>query len=168
MLFRSSLTSGIASSIREGAVISDVSLNHGNSGGPLLNLAGEVVAVNTFGDFSEQGGPGVSGSIPVAKAGRVLARARDTLAASPAPDPARLPTFPLARYDVATLKSMADQAQIDPYKRLDKLETERFTLTLTTPVVAYVRRRLFELEVGKDRRKREEKGGVVADRKSVV
>jgi len=55
------ITSGIASSVRAGAIISDVNINPGNSGGPLLNVEGEAVAVNTFGDVSGRAGPGVSG-----------------------------------------------------------------------------------------------------------
>ena len=38
------LTTGIVSGVRDGAIISDVNINHGNSGGPMMNLAGEVVA----------------------------------------------------------------------------------------------------------------------------
>jgi serine protease Do len=31
-------------------IVTTASINHGNSGGPLLNSRGEVVAINTFGD----------------------------------------------------------------------------------------------------------------------
>ena len=68
------ITSGIASSVRAGAIISDVNINPGNSGGPLLNVDGEAVAINTFGDVAARGA-GVSGSILVARAGPALSRA---------------------------------------------------------------------------------------------
>jgi S1-C subfamily serine protease len=42
------LTTGIVSSVRDGATISDVNINRGNSGGPMLNLAGEVVGVKAL------------------------------------------------------------------------------------------------------------------------
>src|SRR5205823_7011310 len=75
---QSSITSGIVSSVRESAIISDVNINHGNSGGPLLNLAGEVVGVNTFIDPGGNG-PGVSGSILISQLAPLLKRAADTI-----------------------------------------------------------------------------------------
>jgi S1-C subfamily serine protease len=60
------VTKGIVSSIRQGDhgqwVQTDVALNHGNSGGPLLNMSGEVVAVNTLG-FSPMGLNGINFSL---------------------------------------------------------------------------------------------------------
>ena len=38
------LTTGIVSKVNASILISDVNINHGNSGGPLLNLAGEAIA----------------------------------------------------------------------------------------------------------------------------
>jgi len=40
-----SITTGTVSNIREGVVITDTTINPGNSGGPLLNAAGQVIAV---------------------------------------------------------------------------------------------------------------------------
>jgi serine protease Do len=40
-----SITTGTISNIREGVVITDTTINPGNSGGPLLNAAGQVIAV---------------------------------------------------------------------------------------------------------------------------
>ncbi|HLM69168.1 MAG TPA: trypsin-like peptidase domain-containing protein, partial [Longimicrobium sp.] len=56
------LTLGIVSRLEERAIISDVNINHGSSGGPMLNAEGEVIGINTFGDMSSQGGPGISGA----------------------------------------------------------------------------------------------------------
>jgi len=67
-----------------GAIISDVNINPGNSGGPLLNIDGEAVGVNTFGDFSARG-PGISGSVLIARGGAALAQAAGELGRSAPP-----------------------------------------------------------------------------------
>lgn len=61
------VTKGIVSAFRKsesfGLLLqTDVSINHGNSGGPLLNLRGEVVGVNTLG-FREGGATGLNFAI---------------------------------------------------------------------------------------------------------
>ncbi len=58
------ITTGIVSKVTGRALISDVNLNPGNSGGPLFNRQGSVIAVTCFGLFQQQG-TGLSGSIPV-------------------------------------------------------------------------------------------------------
>ena len=40
-----SITTGIITNIKEGVIITDTTINPGNSGGPLLNTAGQVIAV---------------------------------------------------------------------------------------------------------------------------
>ncbi|NJL05824.1 MAG: PDZ domain-containing protein [Chloroflexaceae bacterium] len=52
--FRNTVTSGIVSALNrsvgnfEGLIQTDASINRGNSGGPLINLRGEVVGINTL------------------------------------------------------------------------------------------------------------------------
>jgi trypsin-like peptidase len=154
------LTTGIASSVRNGAIISDVNINHGNSGGPLLAMHGEVVAINTFGDFTPEGGPGISGSIAIARAGKALAAAKATLDTIAGPADTRLPLMPRTSYPLAHLKAIADTAELKPYRQFADLEAVRFEISVTTPVVAYVRARGFEDEVGKDRKEREDRSGL--------
>jgi S1-C subfamily serine protease len=62
ILLQNSVTKGILSSFRDlkenGMFIqTDAALNHGNSGGPLLNLYEDVIGVNTLGfaDFNKEG-----------------------------------------------------------------------------------------------------------------
>jgi S1-C subfamily serine protease len=149
------LTSGIVSGIRESAIISDVNINHGNSGGPLMNLAGEVIGINTFGDLPANGGPGIYGSIIITRAVEPLSIARGKAAALPAPSPTPLPSMPAGRFNAHELKLFADSAKYSRYAPLDSISIGRFQVALTTPPITYVRAKEFERVIGKDRKKRE-------------
>src|SRR5205809_2029943 len=128
------ITSGIASSVRAGAIISDVNINPGNSGGPLLNADGEAVAVNTFGDVSGRGGPGVSGSILMARAGPALARAAVELAQTPSPSSGVLPSMPTDQLDVGTVKAQADTTDPDKYRDFAGRGVGGLEVTIQTPM----------------------------------
>lgn len=61
-LLPNTVTKGIISAFRKSdefglLVQTDVAINHGNSGGPLMSTRGDVIGVNTlgFGDFAKQG-----------------------------------------------------------------------------------------------------------------
>jgi S1-C subfamily serine protease len=155
------ITAGIASSIRAGAVISDVNINHGNSGGPLLNIDGQAVAVNTFGDFSGSGGPGVSGSVLIGRAGPALARAAAEIGGAVIPSPELLPVMPSDRLEIARLKAYADSVDLKRYRKFSELEVGPFQLTVQTPVQTFVAIKAYEMEVAKDRKKREARAGLV-------
>jgi S1-C subfamily serine protease len=74
-----SVTSGIVSAVQrrieapnqlsiEHVIQTDAALNHGNSGGPLLNAEGEVIGVNAqieTGDSASQGNVGIGFAIPI-------------------------------------------------------------------------------------------------------
>jgi len=61
------LTTGIISKLEDKVIIHDVNINPGNSGGPLINMNGDVIGVNTFGDFTNRG-PGIYGSVNIVEA----------------------------------------------------------------------------------------------------
>lgn len=157
------LTTGVVSSVRDGAIISDVNINHGNSGGPMLNLGGEVVGVNAFGDFTNQGGPGISGAVAITRLAKLLAGVGAAYANSHAPSDQLLPTAPLAMYPLAALKAVADSVNPKSYRKLFQRDADHFVLNITTPVVYRVEQRQFEREVGAERKKREEAAGVSKD-----
>jgi S1-C subfamily serine protease len=48
-----------------GAIQTDAAINHGNSGGPLVNAAGAVIGINSQIDSSSGGGQGVGFAVPV-------------------------------------------------------------------------------------------------------
>lgn len=157
------LTTGVVSSVREGAIISDVNINHGNSGGPMLNLAGEVVGVNAFGDFTNQGGPGISGATAINRLANLIAKAPTAFAASAEPGDRLLPAKPLPAYPLAALNQTADGADPKSYRQLFQRGADHFTLNITTPVVYRVAQRLEEEQVGEERRKRESAAGISKD-----
>jgi len=154
------ITSGIASSVRAGAIISDVNINPGNSGGPLLNADGEAVAVNTFGDVSGRGGPGVSGSILMARAGPALARAAVELTQTPSPSSGVLPSMPTDQVDVGTVKAQADTTDPDKYRDFAGLGVGGFEVTIQTPMQTLVAVKAYENDIAKDRKKREARAGL--------
>ncbi len=71
-LFRESVTLGIISGLDRGLdglypyhlIQTDAVINHGNSGGPLVNLKGEVVGLNTFGLGATKGVEVLNFAIP--------------------------------------------------------------------------------------------------------
>ena len=154
------LTSGIASSIREGAVISDVNINHGNSGGPLLNLDGEVVAINTFLDASQINGPGISGSILVTRLTRVLDAARTALVQTQPPSDELLPAMPTRAYPLDVLKEHVTTLSAPMYRWVTGRDAGNFTVTLQTPAISLFNAQQSENVIAGERRQREQRAGV--------
>ncbi|NTU84949.1 MAG: PDZ domain-containing protein [Chloroflexales bacterium] len=68
--FRNTVTAGVVSALNrsvgsmEGLIQTDAAINSGNSGGPLINLRGEVVGINTLVVRGDNGSP-VMGAAPV-------------------------------------------------------------------------------------------------------
>lgn len=79
------VTSGIVSAVgrttpdgKEGLIQTDAAVNPGNSGGPLINMNGEVIGINTMIYTSRGGGfMGVAFAVPINKARALLASASD-------------------------------------------------------------------------------------------
>lgn len=157
------LTSGIASSVREGAVISDVNINPGNSGGPLLNLDGEVVGINAFGDKDQRVGQGVSGSIVVSRLARALDAARAALGETQPPADESLPVMPGRAYPLEALKQHVATITATRYQHVLGRDAGNFTVSVQTPSVYMFYQQLAENALGSERRKREERAGVPAE-----
>jgi 2-alkenal reductase len=89
--FRNTVTVGVVSALnrrlsandasaQEGLIQTDAAINHGNSGGPLLNAAGQVVGINTLVVRDTSGGDvaeGLGFAIPVNTAKYVFAQLTD-------------------------------------------------------------------------------------------
>lgn len=155
------MTSGIVSKVEPTAIISDVNINHGNSGGPLINMDGQVIAINTFGDFTRQGGPGISGSIKITEAYPTLARARAAMDTLSVPDPRRLPMASRVPFPIDSLRTVAESDKFDrtPYEVSDLVGTGKFNVVVVTPVYDAWRSWRSQVALGKGTKRREVRGG---------
>jgi S1-C subfamily serine protease len=157
---RSTVTAGIVSVLRERAIISDVNINEGNSGGPLVNMQGDVVAINTFGVSSSKGGPGLGGSILLLPLLSVLDQAREADSRRPPPDLMTLPMLDTAIYPLTTMRSVADTASFEAYKKYGELRFGDFMIGTSTTLSKLVAYREYEETIARDRRKRETRAGL--------
>lgn len=143
------LTTGIVSKVEKTAIISDVNINHGNSGGPLINLDGEVIAINTFGDFTRSGGPGISGSICVRLLDKPLAEARQSMLRAAPPSSDLLPVLPRSTFPMDALKKAAlvKKWDYDPYR----ISAGNYDVTVMTPPLMYHEEKKREIELAQKR-----------------
>ena len=152
------VTSGIASKIEKTAIISDVNINHGNSGGPLFNSQGRVVGITTFGDFTSQGGPGVSGIVKIEEAMPIIEAARSKMMTSPHPTPNLLPVEPSDQFPIEAIKSTLLEEKFDsrPYS----LGVGDFEVVMITPPLKYWTEKESEIRAAKEKGKRNRKSEV--------
>lgn len=128
------VTSGIVSKVEARAIISDVNINHGNSGGPLFNSHGEVIGITTF-LVPGGNGPGVAGAVRIDQALPVLAHARKRMSGS-APSSARLlPVEPSDPYPLDSLKETNPSGKFDAKPYI--FTVGGFDVALVTPVLEY-------------------------------
>src|ERR1700722_3604083 len=126
------ITAGIVSKVEARAIISDVNINHGNSGGPLFNSLGEVIGITTF-LVPGGNGPGVTGVVRIDQTLPVLARARKKMQDAALPSARLLPVEPIDPYPLDSLKEMSQPARFDrkPYV----FTVGGFDVALGTPVL---------------------------------
>jgi hypothetical protein len=98
------ITSGIVSKVEARAIISDVNINHGNSGGPLFNSLGEVIGITTF-LVPGGNGPGVTGVVRIDQALPTGASPKKDEGCFP-PSARLLPVEPTDPYPLNSLKEM--------------------------------------------------------------
>jgi len=128
------LTTGIVSKVEPHAILSDVKINHGNSGGPLFTAAGKVAGITTFAD-QDISGPGISGIVRIEEVGILLDRARTKMRDMTPPQPTLLPVEPIERYPVGDLKRAlrARKFTARPYM----FREGDYDVVIGTPVLKY-------------------------------
>jgi len=121
------MTQGIVSKVEPGVLLGDFLIQPGNSGGPLVNLQGEVIGINTFGEG------GISGAVRVNRLRDALAHPSVVDFAGPEPDATELPTAGSDRYPTEVLKEKIMGEALDP--SVYTLDGGKFTVTAITPVL---------------------------------
>lgn len=96
---QTTITQGIISRVENDVLISDVRLDKGTSGGPILNLDGDAIGIVTYGDIDRPGGLGANSIVSIRMADNLIrtlgAVANDTLpSAAKLPDNSPVPIPP--------------------------------------------------------------------------
>jgi len=148
------MTTGIVSKVEQRAIISDININHGNSGGPLFNSRGVVIGITTFGDVSDASGPGISGIVRIEQALPIVTAAKSRLATTLKPPADLLPNEPFGTYPLDAIKEslMQEKFKIDPYI----FGIADYDVAIITPILRY-RGLASEIRAAKEKRKRTSK-----------
>jgi len=157
---RKVITTGVVSKVEQKVIISDININHGNSGGPLFNSLGEAVGITTFGDFTKAGGPGISGIVRIEETLGVISRARSAMKGRSAPSASYLPVEPK---DPFPLEALENVALADKFDGIDRyvFGVDEFQVTLMTPPLTYWLETKAQREATKTKNKRNDKNGAV-------
>jgi S1-C subfamily serine protease len=147
------MTTGIVSKVEKRVIISDININHGNSGGPLFNSRGLVIGITTFGEPSSVG-PGISGIVRIEEAQSVIADAKANQASATKPSADLLPNEPTDTYPLEAIKESASQEKfkMDPYI----FGVGDYDVAVITPILRY-RGLSGEVRAAKEKEKRNRK-----------
>jgi hypothetical protein len=146
------LSLGIVNGVDAQAVVSEVNVSPAGSGGPLLNLDGEVVGVNRWRAPERPGAPRSGGSIVVGQARAALTRARAMLATlgAKAPLDTLLPVLPGVPFPADAFSGLLNNRDFDA--RLYRSGAGGYRIFVMTPQVMAWRAERARTEVNRRRK----------------
>jgi S1-C subfamily serine protease len=144
-----SLVSGTVSRVYSRTMLSDIRVDDESLGAPLLNAAGDVIAITTPEDSESSASAGGIRAVRIDEAPGVIAAAEKNMAQTEAPDPARLPIEgqPLFPDDALREAARARKGVIEPYR----VAAADFDVRLITPALLYAGRLQSERTIGRER-----------------
>jgi S1-C subfamily serine protease len=148
------ITTGIVSKVEPHAIISDIRIDHGNSGGPLFNSLGEVIGITTFVDQGPKGG-GIAGIVRIEEAARLLSDARAKMAMVSRPLPILLPVEPDVTFPIDAIKETLLREKFDAKHYSFRLGD--FEVALITPPLRYRMEGESQIKAAKEKEKRTRK-----------
>jgi hypothetical protein len=121
------MTQGIVSKVEEQVLLGDFLIRPGNSGGPLVNLNGETIGINTFLNN------GIAGAVRVGLLRQTLSRPEVEKAAQEEPPADLLPTISVRRYPTEVLKQkiLDEKLDMEGYR----FDGGKFVVTVITPAL---------------------------------
>src|SRR5215471_7628888 len=122
------MTQGILSKVDDQTLLGDFLLQAGNSGGPLLNLDGEVIGINTFGEANISGAIRVDALRDFLSSPELIAQSKEV---EPSAD--QLRSISSTRYPVDALNHKIDTEPLD--LTAYRVSAGNFTVTAITPVL---------------------------------
>ena len=154
------LTTGIVSKIEDRAIISDINLSAGNSGGPLFNSLGEVVGIATF-RVKGKDGSALAGIVRIEETAALMQKARAIAATKGTPSAELMPNIPNGTFPVETIKT-ALKAKNFPTKQYIA-DVKDYQIKYMTPVYKFYAIDKDRIDSLKIREKRNKENDSTAD-----
>ncbi|MGB4784920.1 MAG: trypsin-like peptidase domain-containing protein, partial [Candidatus Acidiferrum sp.] len=140
------LTTGVISKVEKDAITSDISVNPGNSGGPLFTLDGQVAGITTARLRS------LASIVPIENVRLLVEQARKEIVGGTPPQPTMLPVEPSEMFPADLLRGMLRQEKLDtkPYF----FDAGEFQVAFFTPPVNFFLRHEDEMAAARKAAKR--------------
>jgi S1-C subfamily serine protease len=127
--WRKIFTSGVVSKVEARAIISDIQIDRGNSGGPLFNSQGVVAGITTFIEGR------LSGIVRIEEVAPLLVAAKAKMATTQPPKVVLLPVEPTDTFPLEAIKETLQESEFDwrPYQ----FEDGDYDVEIITPPLKY-------------------------------
>ena len=162
--YEKTLTQGVVGKFENGVIMHDASVNHGNSGGPLVNFGGYVVGINSFVPSNEDNN-GLSGAIAINRAFPTFDKAFFAIQSMNKPSPEILPDIPSVSYSYEIMKNEYSKNRFNGNADINKrgapyvINSWNYDIFLVTPTQAYRKLAQEEDETLAKHKKRLDKAG---------